>query len=122
MSNIENLLSRLEKVQGSEPRWRSLCPAHDNKKTLSLAVSLVPDGRILMHCFAGCGASDILAAIGLSLRDLFPDSDGRTDWRKEADRKRNYEREASDAFAREIRLTYENIVLKNELKQLQGGG
>ena len=75
-----------------------------------------------MHCFAGCGASDILATIGLSLRDLFPDSDGRTDWRKEADKKRNYEREASDAFAREIRLTYENVVLKNKLKQLQGGG
>ena len=122
MSDIEKLLSRLEKVRGSEPRWRSLCPAHDNKNTLSLAISQTPDGLILIHCFSGCGASDILSAIGLSLRDLYPDSDGRMDWRKEADRKRNYEREASDAFAREIRLTYENAVLKNKLKQLQGGG
>ena len=89
---------------------------------MSLAISQTPDGLILIHCFSGCGASDILSAIGLSLRDLYPDSDGRMDWRKEADRKRNYEREASDAFAREIRLTYENAVLKNKLKQLQGGG
>ena len=27
---------------------------------------------MLLHCFAGCTATDIAAAIGLELRDLFP--------------------------------------------------
>jgi hypothetical protein len=29
------------------------------------------DGRVLLHCFAGCSAGDVVAAAGLSLADLF---------------------------------------------------
>ena len=122
MADIEKLLSRLEKVRGHEPHWRALCPAHENKKTLSLKISQAPDGRVLIHCFAGCGASDVLAAIGLSLKDLFPDTDGRKDWRKEFEKKNKYEHEASNAFAREVRLVHENQMLRNELNALKGGG
>ncbi|MER3426470.1 MAG: hypothetical protein C4299_04890, partial [Thermoleophilia bacterium] len=38
----------------------------------SLSVSEAPDGRILLHCFAGCTLEEILEAIGLEKRDLFP--------------------------------------------------
>jgi hypothetical protein len=30
------------------------------------------DGRILLHCFAGCSVADVMAAVGLSVADLFP--------------------------------------------------
>jgi hypothetical protein len=36
-------------------------------------VAAADDGRALLHCFAGCGAADVLAAVGLSLADLFPE-------------------------------------------------
>jgi hypothetical protein len=34
-------------------------------------VKLVEDGRILVHCFAGCGAADVVGAVGLTVSDLF---------------------------------------------------
>ena len=30
------------------------------------------DGRVLVHCFAGCGVSEILGAVGLDFDALFP--------------------------------------------------
>lgn len=118
MAEIEKLLDRLEKVKGKGPTWRALCPAHENKHTLSLKISQAPDGKILIHCFAGCGAADVLEAIGLSLSDLF-NTDGRKDWRKEAEKKKTYEQQANQSFIKEVMLTHENVMLKNELKALK---
>lgn len=68
---IYDLLGRLEKVRGKSPQWKACCPAHDDKKP-SLSIKLLDDGRILINCFAGCGASDIMQAVSLSLTDLSP--------------------------------------------------
>ncbi len=67
----ELLLSHLENAKGKHPKWMARCPAHaDNGPSLS--IKALEDGRILIHCFAGCGASDVLAAVGMSLSDLYP--------------------------------------------------
>jgi hypothetical protein len=34
------------------------------------------DGRILVHCFGGCGTDAILGALGLAMTDLFPERVG----------------------------------------------
>jgi len=39
-----------------------------------LSVKLA-DGKILLHCFGGCATDQVLAALGLELQDLFPDSE-----------------------------------------------
>lgn len=52
--------------------WMASCPAHDDKSP-SLVITEQDDGRILVHCFAGCAPVDVLDAIGLSMSDLFPD-------------------------------------------------
>lgn len=71
--HIDELLSRFEYVKpNGKDKWMCRCSAH-NDRGPSLSIRLLPDGRILIWCFAGCGAADILAAIGLSLRDLYPD-------------------------------------------------
>ncbi len=46
------------------------CPAHDDR-TPSLSVSEGTGRRILVKCFAGCTVEQIVAALGLSLADLF---------------------------------------------------
>lgn len=70
---IEPLLSKLQKVKPSaKGRWTACCPAHEDSDP-SLAVHELQDGRILVHCFAGCSASEVVASVGLSLADLFPD-------------------------------------------------
>ena len=48
----------------------ALCSSHPDKSP-SLSVRELEDGRVLIHCFSGCGSADVLGAIGLSLADLF---------------------------------------------------
>src|SRR5205823_1554269 len=68
----DELLRRLENVQQEhDDQWNAKCPGHDDRKN-SLAVSLAPDGKVLVKCLAGCATGDVLDKIGLSLRDLFP--------------------------------------------------
>lgn len=71
---ITDLLSRLNKVRSTGAgKWSACCPAHADRSP-SLAVRLTDDGRILIKCFAGCGAADVIDAVGLDFVDLFPES------------------------------------------------
>lgn len=38
-----------------------------------MTIRELPDGRILLHCFAGCSVDEIVGSIGLELSDLFPE-------------------------------------------------
>lgn len=70
--NAATLLDRLDRVREVGPgRWVAACPAHDDR-TPSLSIQETADGLILVHDFAGCSAVDVMAAVGLSLSDLFP--------------------------------------------------
>lgn len=75
-TGAELLLSRLDRVRKSGKGWTAKCPAHEDR-TASLSVAEGSDGRVLVHCFAGCKAADVLAAVGLQVADLFPRSDRR---------------------------------------------
>lgn len=67
------LLDRLDGVKHTgEGRWLACCPGHGDR-TPSLSIRETGDGTLLVHCFAGCRAADVVAAIGLSLSDLFPE-------------------------------------------------
>lgn len=67
---VDNLLSRLDRVRKVGRGWTAKCPAHEDR-TASLSIASGTDGRCLVHCFAGCSAPDVLAAIGLQLADLY---------------------------------------------------
>lgn len=70
---IETLLSRLQGVKSTgRDRWIARCPGHEDKSP-SLTVRALPDGRILMHCFAGCDTEAVLSAAGLTFNELFPE-------------------------------------------------
>jgi putative DNA primase/helicase len=47
------------------------CPVHPDKRP-SLAVRELADGKLLVHCHAGCTTADVLDALGLRWRDLRP--------------------------------------------------
>ena len=69
---IDSILSRLTKVKSNgHGRWTACCPHHQDKSP-SLAIRLVDDGRILLHCFGGCSVAEVVGAMGLSINDLFP--------------------------------------------------
>lgn len=50
------------------------CPAHDDK-TPSLSIGPADDGGVVFHCHAGCDETSILAALGLSMADLYRGED-----------------------------------------------
>jgi hypothetical protein len=70
MTQLENFLSRLSKVRGRNGNYVACCPAHDDKSP-SLTVK-EQDGKILVHCFAGCSVENIVGAVGMDLSELFP--------------------------------------------------
>ena len=76
---IEDFLESLESVTISGNDWSARCPAHDDTNP-SLSVAEGDDGRILVHCFAGCTAEDVTAALGLTLADLMPERPGTSEF------------------------------------------
>ncbi|MCY1428182.1 hypothetical protein D9M71_440550 [compost metagenome] len=74
---VDKLLPRLDKVRQVKPgKWVARCPAHDDR-TPSLHITEAEDGKLLVKCWAGCSVEKIIPAVGLELRDLFPDSDSK---------------------------------------------
>lgn len=70
--SADALLSCLDRVkQTGQGRWLARCPAHEDK-TPSLSIREMDDGRVLINCFGGCGALDVLDALGLQWAALFP--------------------------------------------------
>lgn len=72
--SVETLLSRLQGVKSTgKDSWMAKCCAHEDRSP-SLAIKSCPDGRILIKCFAGCSADEVVSAIGMELKDLMPET------------------------------------------------
>lgn len=68
---VNILLSRLEGVtEKGGDKWAARCPAHDDRNP-SLSIARGDDGRVLLKCWAGCTALEVMQALGLTLADLF---------------------------------------------------
>ena len=52
-------------------KWQGRCPAHADRSP-SLSVAEGQDGRVLVHCFAGCALTQILAALRLTPSRFIP--------------------------------------------------
>jgi hypothetical protein len=72
MTPVDRILGLLQGVRKSGRGWSARCPAHEDRSA-SLSLAEGDDGRVLLRCFAGCGAADVVGALGLSLGDLFPE-------------------------------------------------
>ncbi|NWD66393.1 virulence-associated protein E [Pseudomonas gingeri] len=69
---LDKVISCLDKVKpAGANKWKACCPAH-NDKSPSLTITETSDGTVLLKCWTGCTAKEIVSAIGLELRDLFP--------------------------------------------------
>jgi hypothetical protein len=72
---LEYVLGKLDGVQRTPNGHEARCPAHDDQHA-SLSVARGDDGRVLLHCHAGCAPVDVCQALGLRLGDLFPPREG----------------------------------------------
>jgi hypothetical protein len=71
-ADIHLVLSKFEGVKQTAPnKWLAKCSAHSEKHA-SLGFKLTEEDSIIMHCFAGCDTSAVLAAVDLEFSDIFP--------------------------------------------------
>lgn len=73
---IDRVLSRLKDVRPVEGGYSACCPAHADSSP-SLSISEDDDGKVLLHCHAGCEASSVVEALELDWADLFPPVNSR---------------------------------------------
>ena len=83
---LTDFLSRLEYVRTvGQDKYMARCPAHDSKSAkLSIGIGRHGD-RIVMNCLTrGCPAKEIMASVGLTESDMWPDDPHRhvTGYRK----------------------------------------
>jgi DNA primase len=109
------LLDRLDSViERGGAAWYARCPAHSDRSP-SLSIKDAGD-RVLIYCHAGCAADDVLAAVGLSFRDLYKD-----EWRS------SHERAVSGAawdYSRKTKsdpLDHERLILELAQAELGAG-
>lgn len=57
--------------KGTGPKRTSRCPGHEDRNA-SLSFGEASDGKLLLHCHAGCTTDAVCAALGLKTADLFP--------------------------------------------------
>jgi len=62
MSHSENIAKALGKCSRTANGWLACCPAHDDHNP-SLSLADGNNGRLLVHCYAGCDARAVLAAL-----------------------------------------------------------
>ncbi|HHW11265.1 MAG TPA: DUF3987 domain-containing protein [Firmicutes bacterium] len=76
---VEEFANRLKAKRRSNGQWIAHCPVPNHgrdgngDRNPSLSISEGRDGRILIKCFAGCSPDAVVAAMGLSMKDLFSD-------------------------------------------------
>ena len=79
---IQSFLARFSQATPTAGQWKVKCPAHNDVKA-SLAVREGDDGNILIKCHAGCSVESVVAAMGVTMADLFPTRSARRPQRRE---------------------------------------
>jgi hypothetical protein len=80
LDNLILLLNKVKKTGASS--YIACCPAH-NDKSPSLTLKETSDGRILIHCFAGCSIGDITSALNIEISDLYSDKTSFSPYQKQ---------------------------------------
>jgi hypothetical protein len=75
LADFEDVLDRLDVATRNGEKAMSFCPTHDDRTNPSLSLK-AENGRLLLHCFAGCRPEDIVSELGLQMKDLFSEGGG----------------------------------------------
>jgi hypothetical protein len=73
----QRFIQRVKISQAKPNQALAYCPAHEDVNTASLSIKEGRDGRVLLKCFAGCTALEIITSVELKLRDLYPWTPGQ---------------------------------------------
>lgn len=82
LTPLQRILERLPSSRGGDGQYTARCPAHDDREP-SLSIGEGTDGKALVKCHAGCPVEAVVAALGLSMADLFPTKASTIRWLRE---------------------------------------
>jgi CHC2 zinc finger len=102
---LADMLAKLQSLRKTGTGWMARCPAHADRSP-SLSVTQTADGTVLVRCHAGCTAADIVAAIGLTMADLFPN--------KAQTPTRPHQRPTPERIRAELRREFEALQLDGQ--------
>jgi hypothetical protein len=71
------------KMKPNNRGWLVSCPGSNHAngdRNPSLSVDVGEGGQVALYCHAGCVTDDVLAAVGLTFGDLFPEGSGSRSW------------------------------------------
>jgi len=68
--DVQEIAKELGGASRSGDQWSCKCPAHEDRKA-SLSLTAGTDGKLLVHCHAGCSQDDVINA--LKVRGFWPD-------------------------------------------------
>jgi hypothetical protein len=74
---FDELCARLDAKPAGTGKAKFRCQAHDDREASGTAAIGKEPGKLVVFCHARCEASAILGAVGLSVRDLFAETDER---------------------------------------------
>lgn len=115
--SIDVLLSRFDIVKATgRNQYQARCPAHDDSSP-SLSIGIGADGRVLVRDHGGCDTGDVLSAVGLTYKDLFPDQLRTAERRAMA--KRATRDELERALFRELYILSEYVGERFVSRQLE---
>jgi hypothetical protein len=75
LADFEDVLDKLEVASRNGEKAMCFCPTHDDRNNPSLSLK-AENGKLLLHCFAGCHPEDIVSKLGLEMKDLFSEGEG----------------------------------------------
>jgi hypothetical protein len=74
MNPLDTILAKIPQVRRTGHSYRAPCPGHAGDNPTALSITEAEDGAVLLYCHTrGCQAEAIVRAIGLELKDLFPE-------------------------------------------------
>ena len=68
---VDRIRARLARCTRVGNGWKCQCPAHDDREN-SLKLDRGDGDQALLHCHAGCETEAVLAAVDMTLADLYP--------------------------------------------------
>lgn len=73
-AHLDRVLAAFPGARRSGNAWSALCPVHDDHKpSLTIAMGTQKPDYVLVQCGAGCSHDDVLAAVGLTAADCWPE-------------------------------------------------
>lgn len=97
---IDAVLSHYPDARKSGAEWVAHCTGHRDTES-SLCIREAEDGRVLLHCHAGCDKPTILRPVGLSMSDLYPRHEGGA--RPEPEKTYDYRNEKGELVFQKVR-------------------